>query len=263
MAIIVAAHADDELLGWYLGLKKGLVKSVLYPLPMSSERNYEATRCGQLLGFTPVFGEEACSRMLHAADDTVYVPAPTDKHAEHQEALTWAVQWARADRLFEYSIEKDAPYVCPLKAIEVAEKREAFGRVYASQVSDLTDPKYFLFEGTAKLGVPSITVTLSRAGKHTWPGAPDEVAFLRTPHRHRFHVRLTLRDLFRSDRQFEFFLVQRWAEATFAMVQEQAPMEASCEYLARALALLARAHYTVPTTVSVWEDNENGAEVSI
>lgn len=53
-----------------------------------------------------------------------------------------------------------------------------------------------------------IVVRSSFHGLHHWPDAPEEVAFLRHPHRHRFGVRVEIR-VTHPDRELEFIMVER------------------------------------------------------
>ena len=45
-------------------------------------------------------------------------------------------------------------------------------------------------------------------GFHCWPDAPEEVAFLRYPHRHRFEIRCWF-EVNHEDRELEIFLTER------------------------------------------------------
>jgi hypothetical protein len=262
MNLLVAAHPDDEWLGASRLILTGKIDAVLFVVP----RAFDADRLAEARALAAICGHQVWDMrepMTHTGwrqVERVFVPASSDRHHDHQAALTWAVQQFQPDLLWEYSIEKYAPYLDTLNAEELAYKRSVFASTFPSQVSELTDPKYFLFEGRAPLGVPSITVCAAEVGFHSWPGAPEEVSFLRHTHRHVFHAALTLRDLYRSDRQFEFFITQEWLRAELRDVL-RAPR--SCEDYARRLAIAARALYQVPVTVSVSEDGENSAEVSL
>lgn len=57
-----------------------------------------------------------------------------------------------------------------------------------------------------------IFVTTQFEGFHEYAGAPDEVAFLRSLHRHMFHVKVTL-EVYHEDREVEFIMLKRWLEA--------------------------------------------------
>jgi len=269
-ALVIAAHPDDELLG--LGSLLEGVSDVVYVLaqPPGVEmvrRLKEADELAKRYGFdTHTTIWDGASPFEFNSIERIFLPAPSDPHREHQMALTWGLQkfGAREDCLREYSIEKLAPYVVPLPPAAVEEKRRTFRTFYPSQLDQLLDPKYFLFEGTAFLGVPSITVRLKEAGFHFWKDAPSEVAFLRHPHRHLFGAAVTLKNLTHHDRDQEFFLVQDWARLEFLGILSNSETEGySCERMARDLAIRARAKYRCSVSVVVDEDGENGAEVTV
>lgn len=105
-----------------------------------------------------------------------------------------------------------------------------------------------------------IMVQARRAFFHAWPQAPDTVAFLRNTHRHVFHVKLSM-PVTHSDRQKEFFLVQRWLLAELP-AEDTDLGSASCEDLATTLVRAAAREFECSVEVEVWEDGENGARVS-
>lgn len=94
---------------------------------------------------------------------------------------------------------------------------------------------------------------------HYWADAPEEVGFLRHPHRHMFHVEVELQvtDL---DRELEFFLVkakldhllEAWNNITVLFSCEK-----FCSIIYRAL---SRPFPSI-TKVEVSEDGENGARL--
>lgn len=103
-------------------------------------------------------------------------------------------------------------------------------------------------------------------GIHSYPEAPDEVAFLRVSHRHQFVVRTTI-EVFSDDRELEFILVQRGiqkyvltelgVDGTIDLQQH------SCEWLAEFICdyIVRRYGGNRNVKVSVFEDDENGAIV--
>jgi len=263
-AVIVAAHPDDELLGLGSLIRDRQIGTVYYVnRHTETERLNEARGLGREYGFE-VKTAQPDSIILVPERERIYVPAPTDMHVEHQEALTWAIGNFGGREMWEYSIEKAAPYVTPNSSDLVQWKRDVFAEHYPSQEKLLLDPKYFLFEGTACLGIPSITVSFSQVGFHCWPDAPAEVEYLRAKHRHRFDVKLTLKNLHRVDREQEFHLVQAWAKGTFDPILNEAPKHGwSCEEMARRLAVAARLKYRTNVEVHVSEDGENGSTVGL
>jgi len=108
----------------------------------------------------------------------------------------------------------------------------------------------------------SITVSFSELGFHCWPDAPEEVAYLRERHRHKFGVELELKQLPHGDRAFEFHLVQAWAQPKFREILDSGAASKSCEDMASRLATAALAKYETAVTARVSEDGECWATVS-
>ena len=105
----------------------------------------------------------------------------------------------------------------------------------------------------------TIFVTTQFEGIHCYPEAPDEVSFLRSPHRHMFHVRATLQ-VFHDDRELEFILVKR---ALNQFLKGDALQHRSCEMIAREILNFLQAKYGVRSySVEVSEDGENGATIT-
>lgn len=113
----------------------------------------------------------------------------------------------------------------------------------------------------------SIVVRTSFAGLHCWPEAPDEVDFLRFPHRHLFDVRVTL-DVSHADREKEFFIVkdrvQRWIR-TLPLYKSHCALhdlgQRSCEMLGAELAEYMQGFGYMPTLVVVIEGEEDAGAV--
>lgn len=107
-----------------------------------------------------------------------------------------------------------------------------------------------------------VVCTLRVGGFHNWPGAPDEVSFLRTQHRHVFWVTAKKR-VNRNDREVEFITLKQWVaeyltdqySLIFGDHLDFGAM--SCEMIAQDLLLALDLSFC-----SVYEDGENGAEVT-
>lgn len=101
-----------------------------------------------------------------------------------------------------------------------------------------------------------VFATTSFEGFHHWPDAPEEVAFLRVLHRHRFHVRAEV-NVTHDDRDVEFILLQRKVAAEIARIQASEDVSCwSCERWAREL--IERLDLDA---CEVNEDGENGARL--
>ncbi len=106
--------------------------------------------------------------------------------------------------------------------------------------------------------------TLEVEGVHNWPDCPfDEVAYLRDPHRHMFHVK-AFKKVTHSDRDVEFIMLKHQILSHFydgyfnstLKLFEFGPM--SCEMIAKEL--IAKFNLS---KCEVSEDGENGAIVTV
>lgn len=101
-----------------------------------------------------------------------------------------------------------------------------------------------------------VLVSFQFEGFHSWPQAPDEVAFLRDRHRHIFHVRAKKR-VQHEDRDVEFILLKRELERCAQRLSPSTLVQYwSCETWAT--------HFVRTYDLAeceVWEDKENGALV--
>lgn len=198
----------------------------------------------------------------------VYAHSSTDSHAHHKfvnyiaKALLGFLKanhphLAENFRLRFYSV--DMATAKPLPKHMMQEKLAALDRIYPSQKSLWkNDAKYYLFESYSEDTTTSVTVTFSYEGIHAYPDAPDEVAFLRTPHRHVFHVEASL-EVFHDDRDVEFILLKRELQRVVSGDMNNK----SCEMAAREI--VHYLHYKYPMRkckVTVSEDKENSATVS-
>ena len=79
----------------------------------------------------------------------------------------------------------------------------------------------------------SIWVTFSRPGIHCYPAAPEDVSYLRVPHRHLFKFRVEV-EVFHDERDIEYHQFLRWCEERYSTGELQCN-DMSCESIARAL----------------------------
>ena len=117
--------------------------------------------------------------------------------------------------------------------------------------------------------MPNITFIVVRTqfeGIHWYPNAPDEVDFLKNPHRHMFHVEVEI-EVFHDDRELEFILVKRELDKFLKSIK--AINSGSCEIIAEMIQTFLKAQYPYYSmngtdrcvNVKVFEDGENGAYV--
>lgn len=106
-------------------------------------------------------------------------------------------------------------------------------------------------------------------GVHCYPGAPDEVAYLRQPHRHIFGINVEI-DVFGTDRELEFIMlkhkVDAWVRKHLNALGVWEMETLSCEQVATQLVSYLGAQYNDieqkrDIIISVDEDDENGATV--
>ena len=117
----------------------------------------------------------------------------------------------------------------------------------------------------------SIWVTFSKEGLHKYPAALDDpnlatgdeydVSFLGYIHRHMFHFKVEI-EVFHDDRDIEFIQFKRWLEKLYAEKTLQLDFK-SCEMICDDLADAINNKYPGrKMTITVSEDNENGATCS-
>ena len=117
-----------------------------------------------------------------------------------------------------------------------------------------------------------IWVTFQKEGVHLYPAAKDDpalatggwddVSFLGVAHRHIFHFRIAI-DVFHDDRDIEFIQFKRWLESLYASDILELNHR-SCEMIAEELAQEIHNKYPGRSiTISVAEDNENGATMTL
>lgn len=106
-----------------------------------------------------------------------------------------------------------------------------------------------------------IYVTFQKEGIHQYPTAPDDVEFLRYPHRHLFHFKVQL-EVFHSDRDIEFILFKRELESLYTDSILQLDNK-SCEMMAEDLYeyIDANGYENRDVVIEVSEDDENGARL--
>lgn len=106
----------------------------------------------------------------------------------------------------------------------------------------------------------TIWVEFRHAGLHCWPGAPEHRAYLRTPHRHLFHVTV-FTEVKHDDREIEFHDLLEQSKSIFEKSFDELPIQRSCETMARRLHGWLVSLHGRDFKVSVSEDGECGAIV--
>ena len=141
--IIVAPHADDEVIGCYTLLKSGRVHCVVFPKRESME---EAANSADLFGFSikhmDDFPFDGINDKIFVFPDPVY-----DLHPEHRKlgALGEVLLRAGQEVIF-YTTNMLAPYI--FEVIQPESKRQCLNILYPTKKSLWEyDHRYFLFEG--------------------------------------------------------------------------------------------------------------------
>ncbi len=102
----------------------------------------------------------------------------------------------------------------------------------------------------------AIVINTSFSAVHCWPDCPiKEVAFLKDPHRHVFHVRMK-KKVHHDNREVEFIDFKHKVEEWLICNWDKKDLNVmSCEMMAKRLADTFDCFY-----VRVMEDGENGSE---
>ena len=110
-----------------------------------------------------------------------------------------------------------------------------------------------------------VKVKTTYEGVHCYPGAPDEVAYLRDLHRHIFHVEVAMQ-VWSDDREIEFIMlkhkINKWFQLQANNVGVWNMGTLSCEQVVKRLFEYLESKYDLTdryVSITVSEDNENGA----
>lgn len=108
-----------------------------------------------------------------------------------------------------------------------------------------------------------IYVSTSFEGIHQWKDAPNEVKFLRNPHRHIFNVKVWF-EVNHNDRDLEFFIMKNKVNTAIKYCTTQRGGSNlyevwSCEMIAQDLLEYFSPEFKI-TKIEVNEDWENGIE---
>lgn len=110
-----------------------------------------------------------------------------------------------------------------------------------------------------------VFATTRFVGFHNWPGAPEQFAHLKSPHRHVFHVKVKVL-VQHNERDVEFQYLKTLTEKAIKELAFARPLEKahpfSCETMAQEIGKrLNTKHKLEVVEVSVDEDGENGSIV--
>ena len=104
-----------------------------------------------------------------------------------------------------------------------------------------------------------IAVTFQKSGVHQYPAAPDDVQYLRAPHRHLFKFKVKIQ-VWHDDREIEFHQFLNWVEGLYSGEQSLSLNNSSCEMISDSLAAIIQSRYPDRLLqIEVWEDGECGS----
>lgn len=262
--VILAPHVDDEVIGCFSLLDKNLVDEVYYFFEVDKTREAEAIQSGKRFDFTPVFMKfDGVIRPKDLADRIgeriVLAPNIRDAHPHHKQVNLIAKQLPQTKNY--YSVDMNTRFRV-LDEKERTDKKHALHTLFQSQARVLSNEKYHLFESIQPSDYSSvIEVSTQFQGIHSYPNAPEEVSYLRYPHRHVFHVKVRL-EVLHDDREVEFIMFKIEIEKFIQENLEQLNNK-SCEMIAsQILTHVINSYPERDCSVSVSEDGENGATLS-
>lgn len=98
---------------------------------------------------------------------------------------------------------------------------------------------------------------------HCWPEAPEEVSFLRNPHRHELHISVEV-SVNHDDRDIEFFMLKRAVDKFLDEAKGDWPLRISCEEIGHQLVDFVISKYGKRDFIEaqVFEDGEVGSTVT-
>lgn len=113
--------------------------------------------------------------------------------------------------------------------------------------------------GSVSRKYSTIVVRTEFEGVHAYLAAPEEVAYLRNVHRHKFYVEAEI-SVDHDDRELEFLMVKHYVDGM--LKRTSFPVTVSCEQIAGRIGdSLIKKYGNRRMIVSVFEDNENGGRV--
>lgn len=275
--VIFAPHCDDEVIGCFLPLIENSIDSIYYFNEVSSDRLREVDAVRRyfnlrtiLVGGTNIPDSSSLIERLNSIDDLIleqdtliYVPNIEDKHPDHKLVNLLAKTHFSENPKRYYSVDMNVSKLS-LETSLSQKKKELLYHLYPTQALYFdTHPQAYIFESSVQDDIrTSITISTNFEGFHCYPNAPDEVAFLRSVHRHIFYVDVTVQ-VKHDDRELEFFMVKREIDSFIKDNLADLNMK-SCEMIGRKILyfLLRRYPNRDAYSIHVSEDKENGATVT-
>lgn len=159
--IIIAPHADDEIIGCHAILHSREVATVAFPFK-NKVAVEEAKDCNKLFGFTSATFSTFQDVLVwaikaHSDGGLIFFPDPTyELHPDHRMIGAWGerlVKEQHFNNIVYYTTNMNAPYMQETELLTY--KKEDLDKCYPSKKSLWEyDHKYFLFEGYTRPGLP-------------------------------------------------------------------------------------------------------------
>lgn len=104
-----------------------------------------------------------------------------------------------------------------------------------------------------------VYATLQKEFIHQYKDAPEEVSYLRYPHRHIAHIKVQI-EVYRNDREIEFIMLKHKLEKHLDFTELT---NNSCEMIADKILAFIQSEYDVnrDIEITVSEDGENGCHL--
>lgn len=152
--IVFSPHVDDEVIGCFTALDRGLITDVVYFYDLDTVRIAEATNSAKKFGFNAWFSDFGDipraieDRVLLNETDTIWCPTARDSHIQHAMINKLARNYARTRgcQLMFYTVDMNS-FQVPLSEAMQYKKKAALAELFPSQSVLLADEKYHLFEG--------------------------------------------------------------------------------------------------------------------
>lgn len=158
--VILAPHIDDELIGCFSLLRKGLVSDVYYFYDLDEQRIEEAKRLAKNLGFTPHFLESY--PYTFPEDKILLLPNIADLHPHHKNINT--TYRREPNEKVYYSIDMNVKNRV-LGEKERSDKLDLLRTYYPSQSKLIEgNDKYHLFESILETDLMVYKIGSTKSG---------------------------------------------------------------------------------------------------
>ncbi len=149
--VIVAPHADDEILGCFSILNNPDIRPVIIYTEETTKKRQEETR--KIAEHFTIKGQMFCKSIppiFLNQETTFYFPGPDEIHPAHRAQAAVGEALARQGlNVIFYTTNMNVPYIREVK--EASNKKIALDTIYGSQCKLWKyEHKFFLFEGFCK-----------------------------------------------------------------------------------------------------------------